>query len=233
MTGGVAARRSTGRRTRPPRRPTIPRRSTACGTTGGARSRRRRHRGDDDRRTEPYQPGIYGRSGARLDPVTASSYANPALVPWPAFVTAEDRARVEREWKVLDAIDGAPDHFGREVLRWVAAHPTDLRAAEALHRVVRATRVGCTTEASGDVSREAFTVAPQALPVERVGEEDALLVPLSVLPSDRRVLLARLDDAAHQADADDDERAGDDPDGDRGPSARRRRPDPRRRTACR
>jgi hypothetical protein len=43
------------------------------------------------------------------------------------------------------------------VLAWAKAHPDDPRLAEALHRVVRATRSGCTTEGSGDVSREAFT----------------------------------------------------------------------------
>src|SRR4051812_29328282 len=37
------------------------------------------------------------------------------------------------------------------------SHPTDARVAEALHRVVRATRFGCTTDTSPDTSREAFT----------------------------------------------------------------------------
>ena len=93
---------------------------------------------------EAYQPGIYARSGQRLDPITASLYDAPSVVPSPAFLTADEKARAEREWKTLATIGGAPDSLGHEVLMWVAAHPTDPRGAEALHRVVRATRSGCT-----------------------------------------------------------------------------------------
>ena len=113
---------------------------------------------------EAYQPGIYARTGTRLDRMTAAWYDDPSRVPWPAFVTGDEQARVEREWKALDAIDGAPDFLGRDVLKWAAAHPTDTRLAEALHRVVRATRVGCTSTDSGTVSREAFTVLHKRFP---------------------------------------------------------------------
>jgi hypothetical protein len=111
-----------------------------------------------------YQPGIYARTGRRLDPITASLYDDPSIVPWPAFVTAEERARVEREWKTLAAIGAAPDYLGNEVLAWAAAHPTDARLAEALHRVVRATRSGCTGEKTGEVSKAAFTVLHTRFP---------------------------------------------------------------------
>ena len=111
-----------------------------------------------------YQPGIYGRSGARLDPTTASLYADASAVPWPAWLTADERASVEREWKALAIIEAAPDFLGHEVLAWAAAHPTDARLAEALHRVVRATRSGCTGEKTGDVSKEAFTVLHKRFP---------------------------------------------------------------------
>ena len=47
---------------------------------------------------------------------------------------------------------------------WAAAHPGDQRLAEALHRVVRATRLGCTTDASGNVSRDAFTLLHKRFP---------------------------------------------------------------------
>ncbi len=113
---------------------------------------------------QPYQPGMYSRQGARLDPVTAGLYDKPAEVPQASFLTADEQARAAREWQTLDAIEAAPDYFGREVLAWAATHPTDARVAEALHRVVRATRLGCTSDTSGDVSREAFTLLHKRFP---------------------------------------------------------------------
>ena len=107
---------------------------------------------------------MYSRSGARLDAVTAGLYADPDAVPPAAFLTAEEQARAAREWQTLDAIEAAPEFFGREALAWAATHTTDARVAEALHRVVRATRLGCTTDRSGDVSREAFTLLHKRFP---------------------------------------------------------------------
>jgi hypothetical protein len=113
---------------------------------------------------EAYQPGIYARGGQRLDPITAALYDDPAAVPWPAFLSSDEKTRAEREWKTLATVGGAPDYLGHEVLAWAAAHPTDARLAEALHRVVRATRSGCTGEKTGDVSKEAFTVLHRRFP---------------------------------------------------------------------
>jgi hypothetical protein len=115
-------------------------------------------------RYQPYQPGMYSRFGARVDAVTAGLYADPAEVPAAVFLTAEEEARAAREWQTLDAIEAAPEFFGREALAWAATHPTDARLAEALHRVVRATRLGCTTDGSGDVSRQAFTLLHKRFP---------------------------------------------------------------------
>ena len=113
---------------------------------------------------EAYQPGLYSRSGTRIDAVTAGLYDDPAVVPPAAFLTAEEQAQAAREWQALDRIESAPDFFGREVKAWAATHPTDARVAEALHRVVRATRFGCTTDTSPDTSREAFTLLHKLFP---------------------------------------------------------------------
>jgi len=113
---------------------------------------------------QAYQPGLYARSGARLDDVTASLYDNPAEVPPASFLSASERDRAAREWQALDAIEEAPDFFGREVMAWAAAHPSDARIAEALHLVVRATRLGCTSDTSGEVSRKAFTLLHARFP---------------------------------------------------------------------
>jgi hypothetical protein len=111
-----------------------------------------------------YQPGLYTRYGERVERLVAGLYDDPAAVPWPAFLNADEKAQTDAEWKRLDAIDAAPDFFGAEVMDWAAAHPGDQRLAEALHRVVRATRLGCTTDASGNVSRDAFTLLHKRFP---------------------------------------------------------------------
>ena len=112
---------------------------------------------------QPYQPGMYSRFGARVDAVTAGLYADPrgagGRVP-DGGGTGAGRARVAGAGRD----QAAPEFFGREALAWAATHPTDARLAEALHRVVRATRLGCTTDGSGDVSREAFTLLHKRFP---------------------------------------------------------------------
>jgi hypothetical protein len=113
---------------------------------------------------QAYQPGIYARHGSRLDTITAGLYDAPATVPVATFLGADEQARATKEWQALDAIDTAPDFFGKEVMAWAQTHPADARVAEALHRVVRATRLGCTSDASGDVSREAFTLLHKRFP---------------------------------------------------------------------
>ena len=74
---------------------------------------------------QPYQPGMYARIGARARRRTAGLYADPAVVPTAAFLTAEEQARAAREWEALDTIEAAPDFFGREAQAWAATHPTD------------------------------------------------------------------------------------------------------------
>jgi hypothetical protein len=61
---------------------------------------------------------------------------------------------VERQ--ILKRFDTAPNEVGRRALEWSRTHPQDPRVPEALHRVVRATRYGCTNDATGAVSRDAF-----------------------------------------------------------------------------
>ena len=112
-----------------------------------------------------YETPGYQRSGdPRLDPAVASLYPSANTIPWPVFLTAADRRRAEQEWQALDAIDAAPNHLGRIIVDWARRHPEDRRAPEALHRVVRATRYGCTTDATGDVSRTAFDLLHRRYP---------------------------------------------------------------------
>jgi hypothetical protein len=53
------------------------------------------------------------------------------------------------EWKKLAAVPAAPYYFGGIVLRWASKHLKDERVPEALHLVVKSTRLGCTDSDSG------------------------------------------------------------------------------------
>lgn len=72
------------------------------------------------------------------------------------FLTSEERTQVVFQWADREQLDSAPNHLGREVIRWARRHPEDPRSPEALHRVVRLTRYGCIGEDYGAVSKEAF-----------------------------------------------------------------------------
>jgi hypothetical protein len=80
------------------------------------------------------------------------------LAPSPSFLTADERRAAENEWALLRELDTAPNEIGRRVLTWARAHPNDPRVPEALHRIVRATRYGCTNDRSGALSKQAFTL---------------------------------------------------------------------------
>lgn len=57
-----------------------------------------------------------------------------------------------------------PNHLGREVLAFAAKYPDDPRLAEALHRTVRGTRLGCYGESYAEVSKGAFTLLHKRFP---------------------------------------------------------------------
>jgi len=105
----------------------------------------------------PYETQ-YWRRGAqeRLELPQQGLYADASTVPDPVFLTADDRRQAKVERQLLKRFDTAPNELGRRVLEWSRTYPKDPRVPEALHRVVRATRYGCTNDATGAVSRDAF-----------------------------------------------------------------------------
>lgn len=80
----------------------------------------------------------------------------PAPPASPAFLSASERTNAQREWQQLSSIGAAPDYFGRVVLQWAKGNANDERVPEALHLVVTRGRLGCTTEQTGSVSKQAF-----------------------------------------------------------------------------
>ena len=75
---------------------------------------------------------------------------------WPDFLSAEQKSAAESEWKRLSSLPTAPNYLAMQVAGWARRAPGDPRIPAALHQAVRATRYGCTDDATGKYSREAF-----------------------------------------------------------------------------
>ena len=73
----------------------------------------------------------------------------------PDFLTADELAMAESEWKKISA-EPAANYFGAIVLSWAKGHASDPRVPEALHLVVRATRYGNGDRETGAISKAAF-----------------------------------------------------------------------------
>ena len=71
----------------------------------------------------------------------------------------------------LPELPAWPKITGRVVLDRAETHPDDPRLAEALHRVVRATRIGCPLSGYGETSRAAFQLLHQRFPSSRWAKE--------------------------------------------------------------
>ena len=84
--------------------------------------------------------------------------------PEARFLTADQKQAARAEAEALAEIPAGPDFLGEQTLRWAEKHPGDRRLPEALHRVVRATRYGCTEAESSKVSKRAFTLLHRRFP---------------------------------------------------------------------
>jgi hypothetical protein len=107
---------------------------------------------------------LISRGGQRFSNEQAGLHADTSILEWPAFVSPAERAVAEQEWSALLRIDSGPNELGRRVLDWAKRNPTDPRVPEALHRVVRATRYGCTNERTGAISKAAFDLLHSRYP---------------------------------------------------------------------
>jgi hypothetical protein len=73
-----------------------------------------------------------------------------------AFLDEASRQQAAKEWGRLSSISPAASYLGIVAVAYARAHPDEPRVPEALYRVVRATRYGCTDGSTGKYSKEAF-----------------------------------------------------------------------------
>jgi hypothetical protein len=85
-------------------------------------------------------------------------------IPPPNFVTKDDAKTAALEFQSLAKLPPAPDWLGNETLAYASGHAEDPLVPEALHLVVRATRLGCTGESTGKVSKGAWELLHKRYP---------------------------------------------------------------------
>ena len=85
-------------------------------------------------------------------------------VPSPSFLSAADRAALDREFAALAAAGTAPTYLAREAVKWAVARPSDQDAAEALAHAVEGTRWGCADKTTSAASRAAFQTLHRLFP---------------------------------------------------------------------
>ncbi len=85
----------------------------------------------------------------------------PATLP---FLVPADRAALKDEQARLARIESAPNWLGPRILAFANARPRDPRVPEALHRLVRAVRLGDSDERSAGYAKQAFTLLHRRYP---------------------------------------------------------------------
>jgi hypothetical protein len=86
----------------------------------------------------------------------------PDAAPKAQFLSADQQAQGQAEWKRLTEAPPAPEFLAGQTVEWVRNNPSDPRAPEALHLVVRAVRYGC--GATKGSSKEAFQLLHEKYP---------------------------------------------------------------------
>jgi hypothetical protein len=85
-------------------------------------------------------------------------------IPSPHFLSEEDQQAARQEWEILGTLETAPNLLGAQIVEYARQFRSDPRVPEGLHRVVRATRYGCTDSDTGEHSRSAFRLLHRNYP---------------------------------------------------------------------
>ncbi len=102
--------------------------------------------------------------GERRSAAMKDLYPSATDVPWPSFLTGDDRQTAMTEWQHLAALDVGPTELERRVIDWAERHPADARAPHALAQSVRIGHLGCGDPTTPPLSKKAFTLLHQRYP---------------------------------------------------------------------
>jgi hypothetical protein len=107
--------------------------------------------------------GNYFSKFTQINGPLLSLYSDKKL-HYPDFLSDVEKQSAESEWTAATKLDTAPNWLASEVLAFAKSNPNDPRVPEALHFVVRATKLGCTDATSKRYSRSAFQLLHSRYP---------------------------------------------------------------------
>ena len=85
-------------------------------------------------------------------------------LPFPEFLSADERAQSEREVAAIAKLGAASDYLADEAVKWARARPRDLDAAEALAHAVEGARWSCEYQRNSAAARRAFETLHRLFP---------------------------------------------------------------------
>jgi hypothetical protein len=104
------------------------------------------------------------RFGWRMMPSSLRQIYPDGKIPELKFLSEQDSKAAAAEFNTLTSLPSGPEWLGAETIAFAKAHVEDSRIPEALSLVVRATRLGCSTENTGKVSKAAFDLLHKKYP---------------------------------------------------------------------
>ncbi len=77
------------------------------------------------------------------------------------FLKSADLAKAKAEVATINAYGTGPDYLGKVVIDYAGKHKNDARVPEALHLIVKATKLGATDDKTSAISKQAFQILHQ------------------------------------------------------------------------
>ncbi len=77
------------------------------------------------------------------------------------FLKAAELTKAKAEVAAINSYGTGPDYLGKVVIDYARKHVSDPRVPEALHLIVRATKLGATDEKTSAISKQAFQILHQ------------------------------------------------------------------------
>jgi hypothetical protein len=88
----------------------------------------------------------------------ADAIIDRIVQPDPPFLSAAERAQVDKEMEILQKIPPASDYFAVHALAWVKGHPADPRNPDVIGFAMRVVRNACRSDKTTDLSHQLFDV---------------------------------------------------------------------------
>jgi hypothetical protein len=98
------------------------------------------------------------------EPLFTDTIVARTVQPDPPFLSASDRAQVNRELEMLQGIPFASDYFAQQALAWIKEHPTDPHNSDVIGFAMRVIRNACRSDKTRELDHQLFDVLHRQFP---------------------------------------------------------------------